>query len=49
MPYKSDAQRKFFHTKTAQKEGISSKTVKEFDKVSKGMKLPEHSKSSKKK
>lgn len=40
MPYKSDAQRKFFHTATAKKEGISDKTVKEFDKASKGMKLP---------
>lgn len=39
-PYSSDAQRKFFHTATAKKEGISAKTVKEFDKASKGMKLP---------
>lgn len=39
MPYKSDAQRKYFHV--AQKKGdISAKVVKEFDKASKGMKLP---------
>lgn len=42
MPYKSDAQRKFFHTDTAKKKGISAKTVEEFDKASKGMKLPKH-------
>lgn len=40
MPYKSDAQRKFFHTATAKKSGITSKEVKEFDRASKGMKLP---------
>jgi len=39
MPYKSEAQRKFFHTKTAKKAGITSKVVKEFDKASKGKKL----------
>ena len=39
MPYKSDAQRRFFHTDTAKKAGISAATVKEFDKASKGMKL----------
>ena len=42
MPYKSDAQRKFFHTNTAKKKGITGAVVKEFDKASKGMKLPEH-------
>jgi len=41
MPYKSDAQRKFFHTDTAKKKGITSAVVKEFDQASKGMKLPE--------
>ena len=40
MPYKSDAQRRFFHTDTAKRQGISSKTVQEFDQASKGMKLP---------
>jgi hypothetical protein len=42
MPYKSDAQRKFFHTDTAKKAGITEKDVNEFDKASKGKKLPEH-------
>lgn len=41
MPYKSDAQRRFFHSPGAAKAGISEKTVKEFDKASKGKKLPE--------
>lgn len=45
MPYKSDAQRRFFHTDTAKKAGISSKTVKEFDTASKGLKLPKKKKS----
>jgi len=40
MPYKSHAQRKFFHTKTARKKGITKKMVKKFDKASKGRKLP---------
>ena len=44
MPYKSDAQRKFFHTATAKKKGITPAMVKEFDDASKGMKLPEHAK-----
>lgn len=39
MPYKSDAQRKKFHALL--KEGkISKKTVKEWDKETKGKKLP---------
>ena len=43
MPYKSDRQRRFFHA--AEKRGeISSKTVKEFDRASKGKKLPERAK-----
>jgi hypothetical protein len=42
MPYKSDAQRRFFHTNTAKKKGISAATVKEYDSASKGMKLPQH-------
>lgn len=44
MPYKSEAQRKFFHTLTAKKAGISTDTVKEFDQASKGMKLPKYKK-----
>lgn len=41
MPYKSDAQRRFFHSARAKKAGISKETVKEFDTASKGKKLPE--------
>ena len=41
MPYKSDAQRRFFHSPGAKKAGISQKTVREFDQASKGKKLPE--------
>lgn len=41
MPYKSDAQRRFFHTDTAKKKGITPEQVAEFDEASKGMKLPE--------
>lgn len=44
MPYKSDKQRKFFHTETAKKAGITAAEVKEFDKASKGMKLPKQAK-----
>jgi len=40
MPYKSDAQRKKFHALLERGE-ISKKTVDEFDKASKGLKLPE--------
>lgn len=40
MPYKSDAQRRYFHA--AEKRGeISKKTVDEYDKASKGKDLPE--------
>lgn len=42
MPYRSEKQRKFFHTETAKKLGIKPTTVKEFDKASKGMDLPEY-------
>lgn len=41
MPYASDAQRRFFHTDTARKKGITAATVNEFDQASKGMNLPE--------
>ena len=40
MPYKSDAQRRYFHAAESRGD-ISSKTVKEFDQASKGKKLPE--------
>jgi hypothetical protein len=44
MPYKSEAQRKFFHTDTAKKAGITASEVKEYDEASKGKKLPEKKK-----
>jgi len=39
MPYKSEAQRKYFHAnkKKLEKKGVD---VKEWDKESKGLKLP---------
>jgi len=40
--YVSDAQRRFFHTDTARKKGITSAQVKEYDTASKGLTLPEH-------
>lgn len=40
MPYKSDAQRGFFHANVG-KKGITKKVVEEFDRASKGKKLPE--------
>ena len=40
MPYKSEAQRRFFHAAESRGE-IDPKTVKEYDKASKGKKLPE--------
>lgn len=43
MPYKSDAQRRYFHAALKRGE-ISPKTVHEFDQASKGMKLPEKTK-----
>lgn len=46
MPYKSDAQRRYFHAAEERGE-ISHKTVKEFDKASKGKKLPERKKKKK--
>ena len=39
MPYKSDAQRKKFHA-MAKRGEISPATVAEYDKASKGKKLP---------
>lgn len=40
MPYDSDAQRRFFHTDTAKKKGITNAVVKDYDQASKGLKLP---------
>lgn len=47
MPYKSDAQRRKFHA-MAKRGEISKKTVEEYDKASKGKKLPERKKPKKK-
>ena len=49
MPYKSDAQRKFFHSKGAVKAGLAKEQIEEYDKASKGKKLPEKVKAKKKK
>lgn len=43
MPYKSDAQRKWAHTKEGEKALGGKEKVKEWDQASKGKKLPEHS------
>ncbi len=43
MPYKSDAQRRYFHAAEARGE-ISPSVVHEFDQASKGKKLPERKK-----
>lgn len=40
MPYKSDAQRKFFHSTGAKKASITNADVAHWDKESKGKKLP---------
>ena len=48
MPYVSDAQRRFFHTKTARKAGITKKMVKEYDEASRGKKLPKKKKRNRK-
>ena len=40
MPYKSEAQRRFFNSEKG-KEVVGEKNVKEFNKESKGLKLPE--------
>lgn len=39
-PYKSQAQRRFFHSPGAKRAGISAAEVSEFDEASKGRKLP---------
>lgn len=43
MPYKSDAQRRWAHTK-AGKKALGEQGVKEFDAASKGKKLPKFAK-----
>jgi hypothetical protein len=48
MPYKSEAQRRAMHAK-AERGEISKATVNEFDKATKGKKLPERAKQPKKK
>lgn len=40
-PYRSTKERAFFHTPTARKKGITKAMVDEYDKASKGMKMPE--------
>jgi hypothetical protein len=47
MPYKSDAQRKFFHANKAklERQGVN---VSEWDRKSKGKKLPERKRGEKK-
>lgn len=37
MPYKSAAQRRFFHSAGARKAGITHKDVKKWDRESKGL------------
>ncbi len=42
MPYKSDAQRRFFHSPGAKRAGLTKKQIKEWDVDSKGQKnMPE--------
>ena len=43
MPYKSKAQERWAHTAEGRK-ALGEKGVEEFDKASKGLNLPEHSK-----
>ena len=40
MPYRSEAQRKFFHSAGAKKAGITKADVKKWDKESKGTHPP---------
>lgn len=47
MPYKSDAQRRWAHTKAGVK-ALGKKTVKEYDTATKGKDLPEKVKKKKK-
>ena len=43
MPYKSEAQRRFFHSEGAKKAGISKAEVKKWDKESKGVDISKQS------
>lgn len=45
MPYKSEAQRRWAHTPSGMK-ALGKSKVKEFDRASKGLKLPERAGSS---
>lgn len=45
MPYRSDAQRRFFHSPGARRAGISASTTREYDSASRGARLPERAKS----
>lgn len=47
MPFKSQAQRRFFHSAGARKAGITAKEIKEYNEASKGKKLPEKAKKKK--
>lgn len=47
MPYKSDAQRGYFHANEGKKKGITKAVVKEYDEASKGLKLPKKVKKTK--
>jgi hypothetical protein len=40
MPYKSEAQRKWFHTAAAKRAGVTEADVKHWDKATNGKKLP---------
>lgn len=40
MPYVSKAQERFFHSPGAKKAGITTAQIAEYDKASKGKKLP---------
>lgn len=41
MPYASKAQQRFFHSPSAKKAGLTETDIQHWDKVSKGLKLPE--------
>lgn len=41
MVYKSNAQRRFFHSKAGKMAGITKKDIMKYDRLSKGKKLPE--------
>ncbi len=43
IPYRSQAQRRLFHSPMAKRKGISAKVVKEFDDASREKKLPKRS------